>query len=235
MKTVLFDLDGTLLPMDQERFLRAYMGGLSKKMEPCGYDPKNLISAVWAGTAAMVRNDGTVTNEEAFWNCFSGLMDRDAQADEPVFMDFYRNEFQHVKAVCGFSAMAAEIVGFLNRKGCRVVLATNPLFPQIATYSRVRWAGLDPQDFALITTYENSGHCKPNPEYYREVLAALGEVPGNCIMVGNDVDEDVLAGQKAGLQVFLLTDCMINKSGTDVSHIPQGGFPELLAFLKDNI
>ena len=116
-----------------------------------------------------------------------------------------------------------------------MALATNPLFPQIATHSRARWAGLDPADFALITTYENSRHCKPNPEYYRDVVAALNEVPENCIMVGNDVDEDILAGQKAGLQVFLLTDCLINKHNTDISHIPQGGFPELLAFLKEHI
>lgn len=235
MKTVLFDLDGTLLPMDQEVFLRAYLGGLAKKMAPYGYDPQALVPAIWKGTGAMVKNDGTVTNEEAFWDCFSRLMGRDARADEPVFEAFYREEFQQVREVCGYDGRAVETVAFLKRGGCRVALATNPLFPKIATYSRARWAGLDPADFELITTYENSRHCKPDPDYYRDILAALGETAENCIMVGNDVGEDILPARKLGLQVFLLTDCVINKESTDVSHVPQGGFPELLEFLKQNI
>jgi len=220
--------------MDQDVFVQAYMGGMAKKMAPHGYDPKALIGGVWAGTGAMVKNDGRTTNEEVFWNTFSGLMGRDTRVDEPHFEAYYETEFQKVRDVCGFAPIAAEVITFLKRAGCRVALATNPLFPRIATYSRVRWAGLDPEDFVLITTYENSRHCKPNLEYYRDILAKLGETPENCIMVGNDVGEDMIAAA-LGMQVFLLTDCIINKQNADVSHIPQGGFPELLVFLKNNI
>jgi hypothetical protein len=45
-------------------------------------------------------------------------------------------------------------------------------------------------------------------------------------MVGNDVDDDMVAAQ-TGMKVFLLTDCLINKSCKDVSNLPQGGFDEL--------
>ena len=233
MKTVLFDLDGTLLPMDQDVFIRAYMGGLAKKMAPHGYDPKALVGGVWTGTGAMVKNDGATTNEEVFWACFDKVMGRATRGDEPLFEEFYRTDFQKVKAVCGFAPQAAEVIAFLKDAGCRVALATNPLFPRIATYSRARWAGLDPEDFALITTYENSRRCKPNLDYYRDILAELGETAENCIMVGNDVSEDMVAAE-LGMQVFLLTDCLINKHGADISQIPQGGFPELLEFLKAN-
>ena len=234
MKTVLFDLDGTLLPMDQDIFVRAYMGGLAKKMAPLGYDPKGLIEGIWKGTAAMVKNDGSQTNEELFWQVFSGLMGKDCRADEPVFEEFYRVEFQQVRDVCGYDYRAAEVISFLKSRGCRVALATNPLFPAIATQSRARWAGLEPDDFALVTTYENSRHCKPNPDYYRAILECLGESAENCIMVGNDVDEDLVAAE-LGMQVFLLTDCVINKHEKDVSAVPQGSFPELLEFLQANI
>ena len=235
MKTVLFDLDGTLLPLDQEAFGKAYIFGMAKYMTPYGYDLQELIRGITVGTGAMVKNDGAETNEEVFWRCFSQQLDRDARADEPYFEAYYRTEFQKVRAVCGFNPQSAEVIAFLKKNGCRVALATNPLFPQIATYSRVAWAGMDPADFDLITTYENSRHCKPNPEYYRDVLEALGETPENCIMVGNDVDEDMLAAQAAGLRVFLLTDCIINRHNIGVSRIPQGGFPELMEFLKANI
>lgn len=234
MKTVLFDLDGTLLPLDQDVFVKAYFGGLGKKLAPLGYEPKKLIDGIWAGTGAMVKNDGSATNETVFWSCFSRLMGKDARVDEPVFEDFYRRDFQKVREVCGYDHRAAEIVSFLKDRGCRVALATNPLFPAIATESRIRWAGLEPGDFALVTTYENARHCKPNPDYYRDILESLGEVPENCIMVGNDVGEDMIA-EKLGMQVFLLTDCLINGQDADISAYPQGSFPELLEFLKKNI
>ena len=66
IKTVLFDLDGTLLPMDQDTFTNAYFKELAKKMAPFGYNPDELVKGVWKVTGAMVRNDGTKTNEEAF-------------------------------------------------------------------------------------------------------------------------------------------------------------------------
>lgn len=67
-KTVLFDLDGTLLPMDQDAFTKGYFTLLVQKLAPHGYDPAALVDNIWAGTAVMVANDGTRTNEEAFWS-----------------------------------------------------------------------------------------------------------------------------------------------------------------------
>ena len=161
--TVLFDLDGTLLPMDQEIFVKAYLGGLCKKLAPLGYEPRALSAAIWKGTEAMVKNDGSRLNEEVFWETFCGLMGENARKDEPVFEEFYRKEFQQVAQVCGRNPTAKELIDRLKAKNLRLVLATNPLFPAIATHSRVRWAGLEPEDFCHITTYENSRFCKPNP------------------------------------------------------------------------
>jgi len=234
MKTVLFDLDGTLLPMDQDVFVRAYFGGLAKKLAPLGYEPEKLVRSIYAGVAAMVQNDGSCPNEEAFWNCFCGIYGTDARKDEPVFAEYYANDFQKVREVCGYDPRAKEIVQLLREKGCTVVLATNPLFPAIATESRIRWAGLEPSDFALYTTYENSRFCKPNPDYYREILGKLRLDPAECIMVGNDVGEDMIAAG-LGMKVFLLTDCLINKSGKDLSRLPQGSFDELAEFLLENV
>ena len=229
--TVLFDLDGTLLPMDQDVFVKAYFGRLAKKLAPYGYEAESLIAGIWKGTAAMVKNDGSCTNEAAFWNCFCGLMGADCRKDEPVFDAYYRQEFQQVQQVCGFAPQAGQVIKRCKTMGCRVVLATNPIFPAVATQSRAKWAGLDLADFALYTTYENARFCKPNPQYYWEILEKIGAKPEECLMVGNDVTEDRVA-QSLGMQVFLLTDCIINKENKDISQYPNGGFPELLAFLE---
>ena len=230
IKAVLFDLDGTLLPMDQEIFIKAYFGGIAAKLAPHGYDPKALVGAIWQGTEDMIKNDGSCTNEDAFWKRFCAIMGDGARADEPIFEDFYKNEFQGVKAVCGYAEESKKIVDSLKARGIRVALATNPIFPRIATESRVRWAGMSPEDFELITTYENIGYCKPNPKYYTEILARLGLCAEECVMVGNDTGDDMVAA-KLGMKVFLLTNDLINKSETDISVYPSGGFAELAEFL----
>lgn len=234
MKTVLFDLDGTLLPMDQEVFVKDYIGRMAQFMAPYGYDPSTLVKALWKGTGAMVKNDGRAKNEDVFWRVFNDDLGIDARKDEALFESFYATEFQKSRAVCGFDARAAEVIRELKNVGCRVVLATNPLFPAIATQSRIRWAGLEPEDFELVTTYENSRFCKPNPDYYREILEKLGLDSAECLMVGNDVEEDMVAGTM-GMQVFLLTDCLINRDNRDISQFPNGGFPELLEFIRKEI
>ena len=116
--------------------------------------------------------------------------------------------------------------------GHRVVLATNPIFPAVATESRIRWAGLRPEDFAWYTTYENTGCSKPNPAYYREILSHLDCQGEDCLMVGNDVDEDMIAAQQAGLSVFLLTDCMVNRQGRAITDYPRGDFGDLITYVK---
>lgn len=229
--TILFDLDGTLLPMDQEQFVKSYFSGLVKAMAPHGYDPSLLTKAIGAGTMAMIRNDGRARNDRIFWKTARDIFGRDIQEDEALFLHFYENEFQQVQHVCGKNPQAAQAIADIRAMGYRTILATNPLFPPVATYSRVRWAGLVPEDFELITTYENSSFCKPNPDYYRQILEKQGLKAVECIMVGNDVDEDMVA-QTLGMEVFLLTDCLINRNGKFIACYPHGSFPELLTFIR---
>ena len=231
IKNILFDLDGTLLPMDQDKFANGYFRRLVKKLAPLGYEPQKTVDGIWAGTAAMVKNDGKRTNEEAFWIKFEEIFGERVNNDKPVFDDYYRNEFNEVKSDCGFNPAAADTVRKLKEKGFKLILATNPIFPAVATESRIEWAGLDKNDFELYTAYENSHYCKPNPAYYSEIIEKLSLNPSECLMVGNDATEDTAANE-LGIEVFLLTDCLINKKGIDISRYPNGGFDELLEYIE---
>ena len=232
LKAVFFDLDGTLLPMDQEAFTKGYFKLLAAKMAPHGYEPEKLVEAIWKGTAAMVKNDGQQTNETVFWKVFSDKLGERVLEEKTLLEDFYREEFQQAKAFCGYNPKAAEAVHKIKEMGMRVALATNPIFPPVATESRMRWAGLRPDDFEFYTTYDNSSSCKPNPAYYEEVLQKMAIKPQECLMVGNDVKEDMVA-ESLGMQVFLLTDCLINSEEKDISGYAQGSFPELLQFVEE--
>ncbi len=231
IRTVLFDLDGTLLPMDQSRFVRAYFKSLCEKLQPFGYTEALLQKALWGGVGAALQNDGACTNEEAFWNAFCSITAAKQSTLLPTVEAYYSKEFQDVAKSCGFTPYAKQIVERIRQSGRAVVLATNPVFPKIATESRIRWAGLLPEDFLLYTTYESCRYCKPNLKYYKEILEKLELTPQECLMVGNDVDEDMVA-EELGMQVFLLTDCLINRSGKEIAVYPNGGFAELHQYLE---
>ena len=231
---VLFDLDGTLLPMDYEGFIQTYMGLLGGYMEEYGYEPRRLVQTVWEGTKAMAVNDGSKTNEEVFWDVFRKTFGPRADTDRELFEEFYAGAFGKTRTACGFDPASAELVRWLKDQGVRLVLATNPLFPRVATVQRIRWAGLDPQDFELVSTFEDFRHCKPNPDYYREVLERLGLDPAKCVMVGNDGVEDVAATQ-AGLEVFLLEGCLLHPEKAAASGCAMGDMEKLKGFLQEKL
>ena len=133
LKAVMFDLDGTLLPMDQDNFIKAYFGGLVKKMLPLGYDAEKLVKSIWLSTEAMIKNDGSRSNEDVFWKSFSSVYGKGVIEDISTINSYYYEDFDKVKSVCGYNPEAARCVRRLREAGLRTVLATNPLFPRIAT------------------------------------------------------------------------------------------------------
>lgn len=228
--TMLFDLDGTLLPMELESFTNTYFKLLAKQAAPYGYEPEALVAAVWKGTKAMIQNDGTRPNDRRFWEVFASELG-DAVLDlRPVFDRFYANGFNGARTATRENPLAKKAVEAAKKAGLTVILATNPLFPAAGVATRLSWIGLYPEDFAYVTSYENCSYCKPNPLYYTQLLERTGRVSGECLMIGNDVREDALAASKAGLCAYLITDCLENAQDDDISGIDHGSFEEFMKF-----
>lgn len=232
IKAILFDLDGTLAPMDQDAFVRIYFGALVKKLTSHGYDADKLTDTIWLGTRAMVNNDGSKTNEKAFWNYFTSVYGSYALKDIAVFEDFYTHDFPALgKLLCTPDPDARICIEYIRSKKIRTALATNPLFPRIATEARIRWAGFEPSEFEYFTTYESSCYCKPNIKYYEELLGRLGLEATDCLMVGNDTIEDTVVTELE-MKVFLITDHLLNKDNRDISVYPNGNFKQLTEYIK---
>ena len=231
IKAILFDLDGTLLPMDHEPFVKGYLGGLASALAPHGYSAQELPASIFKGMAAMVSNDGTATNEEVFWRVFTKIYGDKVKDDIPYFDKFYQEEFDKVSEVASPDPLVPSLIKELKARGIHIILATNPVFPAIATIKRTRWAGLSVEDFELFTSYENSRYCKPNLKYYEDILKKTGLNAEECLMVGNDVDEDMIT-EKLGMKVFLITKHIINKSNKDISIYPCGDFADLSHYIK---
>ena len=206
--TVLFDLDGTLLPFEQDDFVKIYFSELCRKLAPMGYEPQHTVKSVWGGTKAMVMNDGSRLNSEAFWETFNamnpGLPDARPACDE-----FYTHEFEKAKASLKY------------------------IFPLDGVRTRMAWVNLAPEDFGLVTWYDNSTFCKPNPKYYQEILGKIGAAPEECIMVGNSVSEDMSAGT-LGMDVFLANEFVENPDSRDYSGYRQGSLDDAERYILEN-
>ena len=230
LKAVLFDLDGTLLPMDLNVFFKQYFKLLSMKLMPYGYDPQKLVETIWQGVVAVEKNDGKNLNEEVFFNTYESVLGVDSREHRWLLDDFYLNEFESLKEYCSYVPEAAKAVKEIKKKGLRMVVATKPIFPEEAIFSRMRWAGVEKDDFEFVTSYKNSKYCKPSEDYYKEILEKLQLSADECLMVGNDVSEDMVA-ENVGIKVFLLKDCLINTENKDISRYNSGNFNDLLNYI----
>jgi FMN phosphatase YigB (HAD superfamily) len=231
--TILFDLDGTLLQFSQKAFVEAYFAKLAKVFVRLGMDAELSVKAVWAGTKAMYMNDGSMTNHARFWEVFAECVKCDS--DEIMKIEaacdkFYANEFNDIKSIVTPCDTPKRLINTMKTKGYGVVLATNPLFPACAVATRLGWIGLELWDFTHFTHYSNSTYCKPNPGYFREILAKIEKAPEQCLMVGNNPVEDMSAGA-LGMETFLVTDCLENETGADISAFKQGGLEESEEYL----
>lgn len=204
IKTVLFDLDDTLLGNDMDVFLPQYFALLDKYAARC-LGVANFIPSVLKASELMTRNtDPALTNNEVFWQEIDKLVTLDRMESDRLFDDFYRGEFNQLQSITETVPGAVDIVHTCFRKGYKVVIATNPMFPRTAVEARLKWAGIPESDFPyeLVTTIENMHATKPHQEYYREILAGVDCAPSEALMVGDDWQRDIEPAAAVGLHTF---------------------------------
>lgn len=232
-EAILFDMDGTLLPMDQHIFVKHYFGELAKVLAPYGVEAEALNAALWGGVKAMVKNDGAKTNEERFWDFFDKEIRIEQGKEElrKITTNFYSNEFHKVKEYMGTNPLARKAVELAHGLAPHVILATNPIFPMSAQLSRLSWVGLGEEDFDFITAYEDQYFCKPNPRYFEEICKKMDVDPKKCLMIGNDELEDMRAASAVGMDCYMVTGSEILGEGFTWTG-KKGTFEELIEWLE---
>ena len=231
MKAIFFDLDGTLLPLDEKLFVDIYFAELSKVFSVYNIDSKKLVETIWTATHEIIKNDGKRTNEEAFWDKFKSIVNIDLSDVKEVLKKFYANEFfTKLKKCSTENSLAKVAVELAKKNGRKVVLATNPVFP-IDALVRLKWIGLDIDDFDYVTHYSNSSFSKPNPKYYLDLCEKLDVEPKDCLMIGNDERQDIFAASSAGMNCYLVTDYLYTYPECKVN-CEKGSFKDLIEKLK---
>jgi FMN phosphatase YigB (HAD superfamily) len=228
--TLLLDLDDTLLDTNMQEFIPAYFSALSSAVAKI-VPPDVMLPALTGGTKAMMENkDPAHTLREVFDAYFYPKCGIEKEKLAGSIDRFYDEIFPSLSGVVKQRPEAIEFVRWAFEKGYRVAVATNPYFPLKAVHHRMRWAGLAPEDypFALVSSYEGFHFTKESPAYFLEFLAQLGCPDAPVVMVGNDLEMDLLPARRAGLPIHWLREGR-NENQAD---IPQGDFADLKAWLE---
>lgn len=201
---VLFDLDNTLILFDEPVFFESY----SRKLYLAFQDlmtPAEFSHKLVQSTQMMIQNDGEQTNAEFFIRTFAAGMNHQQAEIWRRFESFYATEFDHFQALMQPVPGVRDLLLKLLKQNLKLVIASNPIFPMKVQLKRLHWAGIDDLAYDLITSAENTCFVKPRLEYYQHICQTIQVQPTQCLMVGNDGFNDMIAA-KIGMKTYLTTD-----------------------------
>lgn len=231
IKAVLFDLDGTLLPMDTDAFVESYVKLLAKEIAHV-IEPEKFVKALWSATHSMIGDTNPdKSNEQVFEEAFLSLIALKKEDIWPILDEFYVKSFPKLVQFTQPNQLGRQVVEEVLAQNKKVAIATNPLFPKVAIMERLKWASLEDMPFHHVTFYENSFFTKPHTDYYLNICKTLDLEPEQCLMVGNDMQEDMVAS-KIGMKTFLIKDHLIDRGNHSFQPDWQGSMNDFYQWLK---
>ena len=201
IRAILFDLDGTLIDVDLNQFIPNYLKLLANSVAKL-IPPKKMVPAIMKASEFVNRNDGKISNMEAFSKAFFPVEGYDKDDIQPIFDKFYEHDFKKLKKFTKKKPEAQKVIHTALNKNYKIVIATTPVLPLTAIEQRLDWAGIGDFSYDLITSIENTCATKPNLLYYQLIFKCLNLSAKECIMVG-DEDKDMVCA-KLGSQTFLV-------------------------------
>ena len=228
--TLLLDLDETLLNTNQDVFFPAYIQALATNFAST-LEPKLVMRALMSSIEKMNQNeDFSRTLKDVFSDEFCPQVGMTREELDAHIDVFYSRVFPTLRGITSQISETQPFIEWAVKQGYRLVVATDPLLPRPATRQRVQWAGLNPDQFELISTFEDFHFLKNFSAYYAEVLGQLGWVDGPVLMVGNDAERDILSAKRLGLATFFVETESGSKSGPEAG--PRGSLSDLRRYLE---
>lgn len=197
---VLFDLDGTLLDIDGEAFLDAYIEAMTNWWGPA--DSTTFRHAVMAAAVPIFAHHPDRTNGEVFRDHLGAHLGLHPDEVRARICRFHQEGLPALRPPALPVPDARACVAHCLGLGLRVAVATTPIYMPEVIALRLRWAGLADLPWDLVTHSERMHACKPHPAYFAEVADHLGLAPDACVMVGDDPLQDGPASQ-TGMAVLL--------------------------------
>ena len=235
IQAILFDLDGTLLRANMQKFVPQYIRGLAayctELVEPEKFE-RTLLTII--RELIHTEGDGSMTNEErVYTRMYQELAIPKSMLRESL-AQLKENSLDELRKFIQPIPLAGQIVKDCQEKGIPLVLATNPVFPKFMIQARMEWAELEEDSFTYLTSYENSHYCKPHAGYFQAIAKQLDVVPENCLMVGNDLSHD-LAAAAVGMKTYLVDTWLVDRGGPEWPCDYRGDHSSLQIFLRKEL
>ncbi|MBE0501254.1 MAG: HAD family hydrolase [Desulfuromonadales bacterium] len=230
IKTVLFDLDGTLLQIEMQNYISTYAASLAASLHQRAATDK-VVDAVFSAIRSLIKRDsGDISNEAYFFRHIADLLQLDVELIGRNFAGFFSTGLPVLDPFIQPLDLARSLLEACLERGLDIVIATNPVFPKVVVESRLARAKLADFPFHRVTSYENCRRCKPNPVYFSDILTELNLPAESCLMIGNDTKHD-LAARKVGIPTFLVDTWLIDRCQGDFTTDLRGGHTDLLDFI----
>jgi HAD superfamily hydrolase (TIGR01509 family) len=203
-KTLLFDLDGTLVRLHRRYSLELRMMFRAARRFRDVVPPFSFPRAFWRAARLAQSHDSRRPNHEILVSALSAQSRADEREIFSRMEDLTTHDFCHMQTHFRPIRGAREILETARARGHRVVLATNPVWPERAVKMRLGWGGLADFRFDFVSHSQVMTRCKPSLGYYRELLTRLGARPDECVMIGDNPKKD-LPATELGIRTFLLS------------------------------
>ncbi len=211
--TLLFDLDNTLIVFDEQEFIPLYGKNIHAYFRNEIPSYEEFMKLFLSSTHMMLKKEPNgLTNLEKFAVHFSPRVNLPSEEIVKRFLQFYNTQFDQLSQVITPAPCAEALIELVSQH-FDIVAATNPLFPRVATEKRLNWGniGLTKIPWLEITVADEYYNAKPNLSYYKEVLKRINKSPEECVMIGNDRVNDMIAGKLGIKTYFIETDTAPDK------------------------
>ncbi|MCY3778822.1 MAG: HAD-IA family hydrolase [Chloroflexi bacterium] len=208
IKGVLLDLDNTLLHNPDRQWVQAFRQGWDRHFAKC-FGISRASDALRSAIGRLnAKPESSVTNAELILDTLVCEMPISREEISAALTSFYAGPYHGFRANTSPIARSADLVEDLLNQGLLVAIATNPLFPEVATRARIVWAGLGDfiGEFAFITHSENMHFAKPDPAYFAEVVARVGVEPDECLVIGDSPTNDIAPASALGIHTWRVSD-----------------------------
>jgi HAD superfamily hydrolase (TIGR01549 family) len=183
MKTILFDLDGTLI-QTPTIILEAFKQTFETHLKEVELSEKELSNFLG----------------QTLWQTFEFYTDDKDLVD--VMIKHYR-DVSNMMIEEGLTAYpnAKKTILYLKKQGCKIGVVTSKL-KDVATY-HLKLTNLF-EDVDLIVGYDDVTNHKPNPDPLLKAIELLGSKKEDTLYVG-DHENDIRAAKKAGIESCAVT------------------------------
>jgi len=189
--------------MDKARFMKRYMTDMAEHFKDIipvdSFAPHIMKSSAFASS----HPSPNYFWGEVFINHFAEGFGLKTNGMLGRFMDFFVRDFPQYCSMVTPHPLTAKLLQITAEKGLRLACASNCLMPRIAIEERMRCCSMEPAQFIFIPGMEHMHYSKPNPLFFQEIADNLGVPPEDCLVVGNDVDEDMCAAD-IGMKTFFV-------------------------------